>query len=244
MGVDCHRAGTRAAPIVHDNVDGGASNQMLILRRSGTNRLELGLLSASTYAEVKASTSGWDLRLTGDEVHVNTPNSTGTIAQFMANGTSRLSVDWDGTTAQLITAHALHVEAQTDVTIHFGKSTATTSQFKIKHTTSGSAEREDGVFQWYNGDNGSVEGRLDPHDANDDCYLELGIDDTTRGRLRLNREQGVGARPGVLVLQDQDGNDHYLWVYDTNTGGTPYELRVSTTDPVGGAGGTTIASWA
>lgn len=50
--------------------------------------------------------------------------------------------------------------------------------------------------------------------------------------------------PSVLVRVDESSADHYLWVYDTNAGATPYELRVSTSDPTGGAFGTTIAAWA
>lgn len=281
----------RAAPLALDNVDGGAGTTLAIMRRSGTDRLTFGAVSANTFAEVKASTSGWDLRLSGNAVHVNTTQSTGTIAQFSTVGTPRLSVSWDGTDVTLTAPTSgadLHVSADevhintvdgtgtiahfstngtsrlevswdgtevelagaTDVTIHFGSSTAVNSKFKLRRTTGASAERdvveveENGIFELNNGDNGVTEARLDPNDSNVDCYLELGIDDATRGKIRLNRAQGGSPRPGTLVFQDQDGNNHYLWVYDTNAGAKPYELRTSTADPGSGAGGTTLLSWA
>lgn len=45
-----------------------------------------------------------------------------------------------------------------------------------------------------------------------------------RGHLSIGADVS-GGRPGVLVLQDQDGNDYYLWVQNNGT------LRILDSDP-------------
>ena len=45
------------------------------------------------------------------------------------------------------------------------------------------------------------------------------------GELWLRAETGAGARAGLLVLEEEDGTPHYLWV---DTSGN---LRVHTSDP-------------
>jgi N-formylglutamate amidohydrolase len=74
----------------------------------------------------------------------------------------------------------------------------------------------------------AVAGQLRPDADTGDMLLRLGGAPRDRGRVEIHRDPGAGARPrraGVLVLCDEDGNDHYLWVDSEG------RLRISATDP-------------
>ncbi len=73
--------------------------------------------------------------------------------------------------------------------------------------------------------------RIDPRDINADCHVEVGLGDDTRGKVGILRDQRNGQeRMGVLVLQDLDGTDWYIWV-NRNGGGTNQKLMMDSTDP-------------
>jgi N-formylglutamate amidohydrolase len=68
-------------------------------------------------------------------------------------------------------------------------------------------------------------GRLDRRAATRDSRLRLGGKGAHRGRLELRADSSSPRRAGVLVLYDENGKDHFLWV---DTQGV---LRIATSDP-------------
>jgi N-formylglutamate amidohydrolase len=73
-----------------------------------------------------------------------------------------------------------------------------------------------------------IAGQLRPDADAGDWLLRLGGEPRNRGRVEIRRDPGKDAgsrRAGVLVLQGEDGNDHYLWV--DNEG----RLRIAPSDP-------------
>ncbi len=72
---------------------------------------------------------------------------------------------------------------------------------------------------------------IDPQDGNDDCHVEVGLSDDTRGKVHILRDQtNDQERQAVLVLQDQGGTDWYIWVaYDSQT--SQNRLYMDNSDP-------------
>jgi N-formylglutamate amidohydrolase len=77
----------------------------------------------------------------------------------------------------------------------------------------------------------TVVGQLQRRSATNDARLQLGGKPANRGRVEIRHDAATPRRAGVLVLYDEDGRDHYLWV--DNRG----NLRIAPADP--GANGQT-----
>lgn len=68
-------------------------------------------------------------------------------------------------------------------------------------------------------------GRLDRRAATRDSRLRLGGNGAHRGRLELRADSSSPRRAGVLVLHDESGRDHFLWVDPQGV------LRIAASDP-------------
>ena len=163
---------------------GGAANDMLYLEQAATSRMEFSRDSTNTRAVIKASTSGDALRLQGDTVHLNTPNSTGVITTFRVNGTSVATVEYDsGTVATTIkSGNDLIVKTDGFMTLHFGASTGVVKTLGFKHTDATGTDyqvagvSESGGWDYYDGTTGAREAQLTPSTGggSPDCKLALG----------------------------------------------------------------------
>lgn len=206
---DLERSGT----VVLGNTS-GSTGDMVSLEQDGTERIKFSWDGTNAVLEA-------DSPITLD----NATTGSGIITRFEKNGTSRLNLYWDDTSS------VLEMVSDDNVSLIFGESSGSGSTFTLQRRGTGSRNTlttvdEAGIWK-FQPDGGSVEAQLDPEDANTDCFLELGKNET-RGKLKLYRDSNSPQRPGVLVLQDQDGNDVYFWVYDNN--GT-YEFAMRASDP-------------
>lgn len=152
---------------------------------------------------------------------------------------SALSVEEDTTEIASFANAGTWLKTEGNIDLHFGASTGTTGTLNAKRTNSNSdthtvlqvAESGDVSIRWssdtanYNYEQAKVHVHQDPHSASEyDCVVEAGVQATTRGVVRINRcDNQDSDRAGVLILQDKDGGDWYLWV---DTGG---KLRISKT---------------
>jgi N-formylglutamate amidohydrolase len=75
------------------------------------------------------------------------------------------------------------------------------------------------------GRNLAVAGALRRRAASDDARLRLGGLAKHRGRVEIRHDPGSPRRAGVLVLYDELGRDHFVWV------DTQGKLRISSGDP-------------
>jgi hypothetical protein len=94
----------RAGTVVFNNADAGANIVLAKLQRSGVDRVLFTQDTTNSLAKVKAATSGYAMQVEGDTVDLNTTNSTGVIAKFKTNGTTRFNVQYDGTEVVLESA--------------------------------------------------------------------------------------------------------------------------------------------
>jgi hypothetical protein len=153
---------------------------------------------------------------------------------------SALSVKEDSTAIASFAVAGSWLKTEGNIDLHFGASTETSGVFNLKRTDVDGNTRtvlqvqEDGDVSFrFSPDSGAEaeQGRIlvhqDPHSAAEyDCVVETGVQGPTRGEVRIDRCDAQNAtRAGVLVLQDKNGTDYYLWV-DTNG-----KLRIHTADP-------------
>lgn len=234
---------------------GGPANDMLYLAQSATTRMEFARNSSSTYARVKATTSGDALRLEGDTVQLNTPNSTGTITTFRVNGTSVATVEYDstGVAATLKSGNNLIVKTDETLTLHFGASTGVVRALNFQHTASSgtpynvASVAESGTWDFNDGTTGAREAQLSPSTGGGtpDCALALGQVAVTRGYLEVLADSTT-PRSGVIRLGTQDavnGLDLYLFAYYDSAApvGQRNQLRCYNADPGGANVGAVIA---
>jgi hypothetical protein len=226
---------------------GGPANDMLYLQQGTTTRMEFSRDATNTRAVIKASVSGDALRIEGETVHLNTPNSTGTIATFRTNGTSRATLEYESgsVTTTLRSSSNLTLKSDEFMVIHFGASTGTSKTLRFLHTAPSGTEyqvaavNETGAWDWCDPTTGAVEATLLSNDAAapPNCSLDLGIVAITRGMLIVRGDPTGGAqRPGVIKLETQDTvNGRNLWVYAWYDGAAPAgqrdQLRCHTADP-------------
>lgn len=222
--------------VLNDADTNGANYGRLTLQRVGVDRVRFHRHPADDIEIVSAEVDGWSMRVTGAEAQLNTVNSTGTIARFLSNDTSRATVAWDGTAVALATGQDLTIQADGNMNIHFGKSSGTDKTLKILRTDTSSAQHtvnevaEGGQWKWYDSPNDRVEAVLNPNDGTPDCVLELGLGTDTRGVLRLDGDIGATPRMPVIKMQASDGTFCYFWTA-YNAGIAKYEFRAKSSDP-------------
>ena len=240
---------------------------MLYLRSWSTllsqpvKRIEFQHDGSALFERIKATGGGQALRMEADTIQLNTGNSTGTIASFLTNGTSRVTVEYNSARVEVKSGSTVRISSTTATDVFASGATADlsllsgrNSYWKLGADISGDGSllitdksgdalltiREDGRVKFSQG--GVDYGFYEATDGGGDTStttLEVG-EDSSRGRVRLRADTTAPTKqPGVLTFEPPDvaaGTDLYLYV--RYVAGTPAKLKLcaAVSDPGSGSG--------
>jgi hypothetical protein len=229
------------------------SADLLYLSFNNTTRLEFRHEATSgTWERIRASTSGYALRLEGEPVQVNR-DGLGIMLECRSAGSRRLRVEDDSSLTQVnIVAQDdrdFRLKSSRDLYLHFGADGVMPRNLYFTRTSATGAEGnvvsldENGWMRLRALDTSAIDDMIaiDSYNAGD-SLIALGLYAFARGRLVVHADTTLGApRMGVVQLEPQDpisGASIYLFAYYDATApvGQRSQLRASTTDP-----GSTIA---
>lgn len=205
-------------------------------RTNGTSRMTVEYDSTNTIMKFQVVGGSDKLRLTGDEVQLNTDNSSGTIATFHTNGTSRLTVEYTSSKPRITAASSADIDltgstsdlllkAGREITFQMGVDSSV-GQFRVANGSGSSLLTigETGRTSWYSGAGVRCYGFFEPSDGGGDTgttTLEVG-EDSSRGNIVLRADTTAPTnQQGIIQFEPQETAATkrvflYVW-YDVTT---------------------------
>ena len=240
---------------------GGSALASLFNSVLGTPTLRMEFIhdSGTTSAKIKASTSGYAMRVEGDTAELNTTNSTGTIADFLTNGTSRMTVTYESSKARIRSIVPIEIEnagaadkdievtASRHLILRFG--TNGTGELKLMDPTNMNrmlSVTEAGV--WTIRDSaglGTVQ--FMPYDASVTTTSQIDVgNDGVRGVVKVWADRDATPQAGMLIFMPASGSGKTLYVYAKYNSGTgKTSLMINDADPfTSAANELPVAVWA